>query len=105
MRNTEEQLKEIVSRSEKLKQKQKDRRAAAACLASVCVCIALIVTVSLSLSSFSQAAATHTGKYGSLVISTPYLGYAVIGALAFLLGICVTLLCVRLRGDKNRWDK
>ncbi len=105
MRNTERQLEEIKKRSEKLRQKQNDRRSAAAGFISVCVCIALIVTVSLSLSSFSQAASTHSGKYGSLIIATPHLGYVVIGILAFLLGVCVTMLCVRLRGDKSRWDK
>jgi len=105
MRNTEEQLREIRMRSEKLKQKQKDRKAVATGCISICACIAMIVAASLSLPSFKTSAATHSVKYGSLVISTPHLGYVVIGILAFLLGICVTLLCVRLRGDKSGWDK
>ena len=34
--------------------------------------------------------------YGSLILSTPYLGYVVIGILTFVLGVLVTILCLHL---------
>lgn len=44
------------------------------------------------------------------VFSGRSLGYLVVGLLAFALGVCVTVLCVRLRGheedsaDEERYD-
>ena len=49
------------------------------------------------------AAKIQTGDYtdfettGSVFHSSAALGYIVIGLLAFLLGVCVTILCFRLR--------
>ena len=34
------------------------------------------------------------GGFGSLVLSSPILNYVVVAVLAFILGICITLLCV-----------
>jgi len=96
MRNLDEQLREIHTRSEKLKKARRDRRALALGGSLSCTCLVLIVIVSLSLPSFSDAAAAQNSRYGSLILSAPYLGYVIIGVLAFLLGICVTLLCVHL---------
>ena len=36
-------------------------------------------------------------RYGSLLLAAPYIGYVIVGILAFALGICVTLLCIRLK--------
>ncbi len=96
MRNLDEQLREIHTRSEKLKKTRRDRRVLALGGLLSCACLALIVAVSLSLPSFSNAAAAQNSRYGSLILAAPYLGYVIIGILAFLLGICVTLLCVHL---------
>lgn len=44
------------------------------------------------------------------IFSGRSLGYLVVGLLAFVLGVCVTVLCVRLRGhegdsaDEERYD-
>ena len=42
--------------------------------------------------------------YGSLILHNAYVGYAIVGVLAFVLGILVTMLCIqigRLRGSKD----
>ncbi len=96
MRNLDEQLREIQSRSVKLKKERRDRQVLAAGGLMTCVCLILITAVSLSLPHFSDAAAARDGRYGSLIITAPYVGYVIIGVLDFLLGICVTLLCVHL---------
>ena len=76
MRNLDDQLQEIQIRSDKLKRRHSDRRA--------------LVWGSLA------TCASQAGRYGSLILANPGLGYAVIGILAFFLGMCVTLLCVLL---------
>ena len=50
------------------------------------------------------SASAADGHYGSLIISGPGLGYAVIGILAFVLGVCVTLLCLAVRHYRGLKD-
>ena len=96
MRNLDDQLQEIQIRSDKLKRRHSDRRALVWGSLATCACLALIAAVSLYLPIFSDTAASQAGRYGSLILANPGLGYAVIGILAFFLGMCVTLLCVLL---------
>ena len=39
--------------------------------------------------------------YGSLLMNTAYMGFVVIGVLAFILGVFVTLLCMQIRKMKK----
>ena len=96
MRNLDEQLREIQSRSVKLKTERRDRQVLAAGGLMTCVCLILITAVALSLPAVFDGASGGGSRYGSLILSTPAMGYVIIGVLAFLLGICVTLLCVHL---------
>ena len=65
--------------------------------------------VGASLAMPGIAASIQTGDYfgfetaASIFHSGVALGYIVIGLLAFLLGVCVTVLCFRLR-QMNRDD-
>ena len=104
MRNTDEQLKEIYSRAEKIRTR---RRARARMTAAVCVCLVLIAALGFAMPPVrGELAAQEGAVYGSLAASSPALGLIVIGVLAFALGVCVTLLCVRLREDgKERAGK
>ena len=104
MRNTDEQLKEIYSRAEKIRTR---RRARARMTAAVCVCLVLIAALGIVMPAVRGEVAAQKGTvYGSLVLTSPALGFIVIGVLAFALGVCVTLLCMRYRGDeKNRAGK
>jgi len=107
MRNSELQLEEILRRADTLRRKKASRRAAALSAASVFVCLALIVGAA-SLLSVLPAAAGEDGvpaAYGSLILSSSFLGYIVIGVLAFALGVCVTLLCRALRASKEKEDR
>ena len=103
MRQTDDQLREILERSEKLKRKA-SRRIAAAQALSAAACFVLLLALSLTIPTVSGAAGgPEPGSYGSLILSSPQLGYMVIAVVAFLLGVCVTLLCVHLR-KQNRKD-
>lgn len=97
MRNIDQQLLEIRQRSENIKREHRHRwifgetGAACACLALIIAAAALIPKSGTALSGVTE------NHYGSLVLTGPFIGYAVIGVLAFALGICFTLLCYHMR--------
>lgn len=103
MRNTDEQLREILRRAETVKEKRSiQKRLRASALAS-CVCVILLIAVIGSLprlTVLSQDIAA--GQYGSLLLAAPYMGYVVVGVLAFALGVCVTLLSLQWRKLKEK---
>ena len=101
MRSPEERITEVkrrIAKKERQKRLQQYRIAAAVCIAA---CFAVIVGVSFAMpgivgqiepgtSSGFETAATILGGNAAL-------GYIVIGLLAFILGVCVTILCFRIR--------
>ena len=76
-------------------------------VSAAAACLVLLIGVSLAMPGI--AASIQTGNYSgfetaaSIFHSGAALGYIVIGLLAFLLGVCVTVLCFRLR-QMNRED-
>ena len=70
-------------------------------ISAVAACLALLIGASLAMPGI--AANIQTGNYSgfetaaSIFHGGAALGYIVIGLLAFLLGVCVTVLCFRLR--------
>ena len=70
----------------------------------ICACLALITVMGLSLPRVKGSLFMETESYGSLVLSSPALGFVIIGVLAFLLGICVTLLCHRISAERGNRD-
>ena len=107
MRSHEERIAEVRRRiTEKERQKRRKQRRIVA-ITCIAACLAVIVGVSFVMpgivgqitpgtsSGFETAASMYGGGAA--------LGYIVIGLLAFLLGVCVTVLCFRLR-QMNRED-
>ena len=103
MRNTDEQLREILRRSETIKEKRIiEKRLRASALAS-CVSLFFLIAVFAFLPRITETAQSSTAQwYGSLLLTAPYMGYVVVGTLAFLLGVCVTLLCIQWRKLKQK---
>ena len=70
---------------------------------SACACMVLIV---VSVAFFPQitdgANDASQVRYGSLILQTSYMGYVVVGALAFILGVLVTLLSMHWRKMKHK---
>ena len=70
-------------------------------ISAVAACFALLIGASYAMPGI--AASIQTGNYSGFETSASMygggaaLGYIVIGLLAFLLGVCVTVLCFRLR--------
>ena len=101
MRSHEERVAETKRRIAKIEREKRLRRNTITATSAVAACLALIVGVSFVMPDI--AVKTQTGGYAgfetaaSIFHGGAALGYIVIGLLAFLLGVCVTVLCFRLR--------
>ena len=107
MRSHEERVAETKRRIAKIEREKRLRRNTIAMASAVAACLALLVGASLAMPGIT--ANIQTGDYSgfetaaSIFHGGAALGYIVIGLLAFLLGVCVTVLCFRLR-QMNRED-
>lgn len=107
MRSLEERVVETKRRIDKIERAKRRRRNTITMASAVAACLALLIGASLAMPGI--AAKIQAGDYsGFETAASMYgggaaLGYIVIGLLAFLLGVCVTVLCFRLR-QMNRED-
>ena len=107
MRSHEDRVAETKRRIAKMEREKRRRRNTITMASAVAACLVLLIGASLAMPGI--AANIQTGDYsGFETAASMYgggaaLGYIVIGLLAFLLGVCVTVLCFRLR-QMNRED-
>ena len=108
MRSHEERFAEAKRRIAKIERAKRLRRNTITMASAVAACLALLVGASLAMPGIT--ANIQTGDYSgfetaaSIFHGGAALGYIVIGLLAFLLGVCVTVLCFLLR-QMNREDR
>ena len=101
MRSQEERVAETKRRIAKIELEKRRRRNTITMASAVAACLALLIGASLAMPGI--AAKIQAGDYSGFETSASMygggaaLGYIVIGLLAFLLGVCVTVLCFRLR--------
>ena len=101
MRSYEERVAETKRRIAKIEREKRLRRNTITMASAVVACLVLLIGASLAMPGI--VVKIQTGDYtgfetaGSVFHSSAALGYIVIGLLAFLLGVCVTILCFRLR--------
>ena len=101
MRSHEERVAEAKRRIAKIEREKRLRRNTITMASAVAACLVLLIGVSLAMPGI--AAKIQAGDYSSFETAASIfhggaaLGYIVIGLLAFLLGVCVTVLCFRLR--------
>jgi preprotein translocase subunit SecF len=106
MRSTDDQLREIMRRAELVKEKRIIKKTILTDVLASCVCLALLIAVAVCLPKLSLALTGSVAtQYGSLLLAAPYIGYVIVGLLAFALGVCVTLLCVHWKKWKERERK
>ena len=104
MRTTAERLAAAKRRARELERERQRRRARGIFCAGTAACLAIIVSLALAMPGITE------GFSDASIFSGRSLGYLVVGLLAFALGVCVTVLCVRLRGherdtaDEERYD-
>ena len=107
MRSHEERVAETKRRIAARQREKRLRRNTITMASAVAACLALLIGASLAMPGI--AASIQTGDYSgfetaaSIFHGGAALGYIVIGLLAFLLGVCVTVLCFWLR-QMNRED-
>ena len=107
MRSHEERIAETKRRIAARQREKRRRRDTVTMASAVAACLVLLIGASLAMPGI--AATLQAGDYSgfetaaSIFHSGAALGYIVIGLLAFLLGVCVTVLCFRLR-QMNRKD-
>ena len=103
MRNTDEQLQEIMRRAEIVKEKRIIRKRIYASALASCVCVALLIAVCFCLPQLTvMSESSGMQHYGSLLLAAPYTGYVVVGVLAFALGVCITLLCIHWKALRQK---
>ena len=101
MRSHEERVAETKRRIAKIELEKRRRRNTITMASAVAACFVLLIGASLAMPGI--AASIQTGNYSGLETAASIfhggaaLGYIVIGLLAILLGVCVTVLCFRLR--------
>ena len=111
MRSHEERVVETKRRIAKIEREKRLRRDKITMISAVAACLALLIGASLAMPGI--AANIQTGDYSgfetaaSIFHGGAALGYIIIGLLAFLLGVCVTVLCFRIRqfSRENAQDK
>ena len=107
MRSHEERVAETKRRIAKMEREKRRRRNTITMASAVAACLVLLIGASLAMPGIAES--IQTGDYSgfetaaSIFHGGAALGYIVIGLLAFLLGVCVTALCFRLR-QMNRDD-
>ena len=108
MRSHEERFAEAKRRIAKIEREKRLRRDKITMISAAAACLALLIGASLAMPGI--AANIQIGDYSgfetaaSIFHGGAALGYIVIGLLAFLLGVCVTVLCFRIR-QINREDE
>ena len=109
MRSHEERVAETKRRIAKMEREKRRRRNTITMASAVAACLALLIGASLAMPGI--AASIQSGDYsGFETAASMYgggaaLGYIVIGLLAFLLGVCVTVLCFRLQQISREDDQ
>ena len=109
MRSHEERVAETKRRIAKIEREKRRRRNTIAMASAVAACLALLIGASFVMPGI--AASIQTCDYSgfetaaSIFHGGAALGYIVIGLLVFLLGVCVTVLCFRLRQMSREDDQ
>ena len=105
MRTDTERLAAMHMRAAEIK-KQKDMRTLRiAEVCSVTAALALIVLLAFFMphpGTITDAGGVYDAFYASIFTGSPVLGYIVIGVVAFLLGIAVTVFCFLMKKRHDR---
>ena len=107
MRSTDERMALLKKRTAEIEKKHKNKRAKLIKISSSAPCTVLVIAISnfiaynMELKDLGHIPASGTA---SLFTGGYFLGYTVIGILAFLLGVCVTVLCSMLHKKNKEED-
>lgn len=101
MRSNEERVAAVKRRVAQIEGQKRRRRVRIAALSAAAACLIVIVGLSLAMPWISKklAAGDYAGyeTAASMFGGSTAAGYIIIGLLAFVLGVCVTVLCFKLK--------
>ena len=98
-----EKLQKALPNREIVKEKRSIRNRMQASAIASCVFVALLIAVCCFLPRITvMPENAGMWQYGSLLLAAPYVGYVMVGTLAFALGVCVTLLCIHYKALKQK---
>ncbi|MBO4697365.1 MAG: hypothetical protein J5643_08815 [Lachnospiraceae bacterium] len=101
MKSIDEQMMIIENRSDYLKSRRQAVRFIVGYSVAAAVFVALLIGAAVSIPKLrAEETITDTARYGSLILTAPYMGYVIVGLITFILGILVALLCKQIR-DMN----
>ncbi len=104
MRSNTERVAAVERRARELRRLRARRlsRIAAAC--GTCASLVIIIALSLAMPRLGAggSAADYALPGAASIFGGGAAGYVVIGAIAFTLGVCVTVLCFKLRAGAGR---
>ena len=103
MRSHEERFAETKRRIAARQRREQRRRSTITTLSAAAACLVLIVAMPGVVAGIRPGDYAGYETAASMYGGGAALGYIVIGLLSFLLGVCVTVLCFRLR-QMNRED-
>ena len=106
MRTNEERAGLVHKRTEDIKRKQKKLKQCAFDMICFAACLILIIGIGSFMPGLMLGITAdeihHSSGTASLVGNHAALGYILMGLMAFLLGVCVTVLLYRLRRRNDR---
>ena len=110
MRSSEERIAAVKRRAAQLERKKTRLRSRMLAAASAAACLALIIGLAAAMPGITADidAQNYAGfETAATMLGGGALGYLVMALLAFLLGVCVTILCFRLRRreEENNPDR
>jgi len=109
MRTNEERINAMHTRAAVLRREKRKRQTRLTGGVSIALCLVLIVVLAAVMPRLPLASAgTPSIMTGSIFAESGALGYIIVALLAFLLGVSVTVFCLRLkkwREDRDREDR
>ncbi len=110
MRTNEERVRLIQNRTAEIKQEKRKKKQWMLDIVCITACLLLVINIGIVMSELTTEIEGENiaGPSGmaSMIGSHPAVGYIVMGLLAFILGVCVTVLLYRLkrRNEHEGWE-
>ncbi len=109
MRSNEERVAAVKRRVARIERRKRQRRNRIVALSSVAACLVGIVGAAFAMPGISEKliALDYAGyeTAASIFGGSAAAGYIVIGLLAFVLGVCVTVLCFKRKAFREKDGK
>lgn len=105
MRSHEERVVAVKRRVAQIERQKRQRKNRIAALSAVAACLVVIVGLSFAMPGISEKliAGDYNGyETTASIFSSSVVSYIIIGLLAFILGVCVTVLCFKLEAFRKR---